>query len=94
MIDKIFGELGGNDASTDITSIMNELYSLGLPSTSNSSNTSSSIYSTIMQAQQVGADIIQTVIDTLNSIFVNYQNQFSDLKSTAYSMIHKWAKKQ
>ncbi|QGP56022.1 hypothetical protein PsalMR5_03499 [Piscirickettsia salmonis] len=43
VIDKIFGELGGNDASTDITSIMNELYSLGLPSTSNSSNTSSSI---------------------------------------------------
>ncbi|OAJ35397.1 DotA/TraY family protein [Piscirickettsia salmonis] len=92
VIDKIFGELSGNDASTDITSIMNELYSLGLPS-STSSNTSSSIYSTIMQAQQVGADIIQTVIDTLNSIFVNYQNQFSDLKSTAYSMIHKWAKK-
>ncbi|ALB23843.1 conjugal transfer/type IV secretion protein DotA [Piscirickettsia salmonis] len=93
VIDKIFGELGGNDASTDITSIMNELYSLGLPSTSSTTNTSTAIYSTIMQAQQVGADIIQTVIDTLNNIFVNYQNQFSDMKSTAYSMIHKWAKK-
>ncbi|WP_235602945.1 hypothetical protein [Piscirickettsia litoralis] len=72
---------------------MNELYSLGLPSNNATSNTSTAIYSTIMQAQQVGADILQTVIDTLNDIFVNYQDQFSSLKKTAYSMIHKWAKK-
>lgn len=82
VIDKIFGKIGGNNAQTDMTSIMNELYSLGLPS--------NGVFSTIMQAQQVGADIIQSVLDTLNSIYLNYQAQYKNLQSTTNTMIRNW----
>ncbi|WP_158006961.1 DotA/TraY family protein, partial [Piscirickettsia litoralis] len=83
VIDKIFSQLGGNGLSSDITGIMNEFYQLGMPS--------DNLFSKIMQAQQVGADTVQVVINSFTNIFESYQGQFSSIQNTAESMISKWS---
>ncbi|WP_235603449.1 DotA/TraY family protein [Piscirickettsia litoralis] len=82
VIDKIFNRLSGNGA-TDVTGVMNELYQLGIPA--------DNLFSTIMQAQQVGADTVQAVINSFMSIFDNYQQQFNNVKNTAASMVKQGA---
>ncbi|OAJ34614.1 DotA/TraY family protein [Piscirickettsia salmonis] len=83
VIGRIFDQVGGNGLSSDMTAVMNEFYNLGMPS--------SNLFSKIMQAQQVGADVVQAVIDSFTNIFENYQEQFKDIQSTAESMISDWS---
>ncbi|ODN43847.1 DotA/TraY family protein [Piscirickettsia litoralis] len=87
VIDKIFSNLGGNGLSSDITSIMNELYELGTPASANNSK----VFSKIMQAQQVGADVISAVIDSFANIYQNYKKKFDNIQDTAHSMVSDWA---
>ncbi|ODN42479.1 DotA/TraY family protein [Piscirickettsia litoralis] len=79
VVDKIFGNLTGNGLSSDVTGVMNEFYQLGMPSTN--------LFSTIMQAQQTGADVVQMVLDSFTNILDTYQKQFQNIQDTAESMV-------
>ncbi|MGJ3500266.1 conjugal transfer/type IV secretion protein DotA [Piscirickettsia salmonis] len=88
VIDKIFGNLAGNGVagiglSSDVTSIMNEFYQLGMPS--------GDLFSKIMQAQQTGADVVQMVLDSFTSILDTYQAKFQSIEDGAKNIINDYS---
>ncbi|MFZ9036321.1 MAG: DotA/TraY family protein, partial [Francisellaceae bacterium] len=84
VINTIFTHLTSQSNGNDISSVMQEIYNLG-----DSNNIG--IYSKILQTQQVGADIINTVISSFNAIFESYSDELNDIQGTAEDKINNYS---
>ena len=81
-MDKIFTGLLGNSGGAvagQITSLMNEVYNLGV--TKPSYGMIGKNLSVIQNAQRTGMDMITTTINSVESVYTHYENQYQDLRN-------------
>ena len=86
-MNKIFdGLLGsqGSGAATSITSLMNEVYNIGI--TDNKYGFIGKNLSVIQNAQRTGMDMIATTINSIESVYTHYEQEYSDLRSQVTSI--------
>ena len=78
-INKIFsGLLGSNTTGDSITSLMTEVYNIGV--TKSDYGFIGKNLSVIQNAQRTGMDMIATTINSIDSIYNHYQNKYNDLR--------------